>query len=69
MYSKVDSVKKLVEEMAPKLGVDPKNIRVWDYHGGTKTQLLMNLDLSLFDARIINGQQILFEETNEDGLR
>ena len=67
MYSKVDPVKKLVEEMAPKLGVDPENIRVWDYHGGTKTQLLTNLDQSLSDARIINGQQVLLEEKNADG--
>ena len=67
MYSKSDLVRKLRDEMCPILGVDPENIRVWDYHGGNKTQLINNLDQSLHDARIINAQQILLEEKDENG--
>ena len=44
------------------LGVEPENIRIWDYHNRYKSQLLENLSKTLTECTIIHDQCILFEE-------
>mmetsp|Transcript_20550 Transcript_20550/g.78775 ORF Transcript_20550/g.78775 Transcript_20550/m.78775 type:complete len:692 (+) Transcript_20550:604-2679(+) len=66
-YSKAAKLQQLVDEMCPKLDLDPAEIRVWDYHGEVRTKHLTKLERTLVVSNIIDNQKILFEEKDEDG--
>lgn len=66
-FSKVDTVGKFKEEMCKKMNLDPKEVRVWDYHGSSKYKLLEDMTQQLSSAQILDGQQMFIEEKGEDG--
>jgi len=67
VFSKADTVETLKKEMCESMQLDPDNIRVWDYHGGSKLKLLTNMSTKLDEAQILDEQQILLEEKKPDG--
>lgn len=66
-FSKVDTVGTLKTKMCAQLGLNPDNIRVWDYHSFSKFKLLDDLNSKLESSQIIDGQAILLEEKDENG--
>lgn len=66
-FSKSDTVGYLKQTMCTRMGLNPEDIRVWDYHANNKYKLLEDMDQKLDSAQIIDNQPILLEEKTEDG--
>ena len=66
-FSKADTVGYFKEHMCKRMGLDPENVRVWDFHAHNKYKLLEDMKIKLEAAQIIDGQPMLLEEKDENG--
>jgi len=66
-FSKTDTIGYFKEKMCEKMGLNPDNVRVWDYHAMNKYKHLEDMKVKLDAAQIIEGQPMLLEEKGPDG--
>jgi len=66
-FSKADTVEYFKKVMCQRMGLNPENVRIWDYHANNKYKLLEDEKQRLETAQIIDGQPMLLEEKDENG--
>lgn len=66
-FSKADTVEYFKKVMCQRMGLNPDNVRVWDYHAQNRYKLLEDEKQRLEAAQIIDGQPMLLEEKDENG--
>lgn len=66
-FSKADTVEYFKKVMCQRMGLNPDNVRVWDYHAQNRYKLLEDEKQRLETAQIIDGQPMLLEEKDENG--
>merc|ERR1712137_1385260 len=65
-FSKVATVKEVLEEMCPVMGVEKEQVRMWDYINKKYSQLLEE-DKTLSQSTIIDNQHLMLEEKLASG--
>lgn len=66
-FSKSETVGGFKTKMCQQMGLNPEDVRVWDYHAFNKYKLLEDMKAKLDSAQIIDGQPMLLEEKDENG--
>ncbi|KAH3763353.1 ubiquitin carboxyl-terminal hydrolase 15 [Pelomyxa schiedti] len=66
-FSRIDTVGHLKKTMCERMGLEPDNIHVWDYHGGSWLKKLHDTQ-TLHSEQIINNQKVMLAEKNDAGL-
>ncbi|KAH3766726.1 peptidase C19 family protein [Pelomyxa schiedti] len=66
-FSRIATVGNLKRTMCEALGLDPDNVRIWDYHEKVWLRLLRDCNHTLCFDQIIDNQWIMLEEKNDNG--
>jgi len=66
-FSKATTIGEFIEEMSKTIKLDRENIRVFDFHNGSKIKELYDLRTTFYSVPIIENQYILIEQRTKKG--
>ncbi|KAH3766725.1 ubiquitin carboxyl-terminal hydrolase 4 [Pelomyxa schiedti] len=66
-FSKVTTVGHLKRTMCAAMGLDPDNVRVWDYYKENWLKILSDDSQTLNSAQLVSNQEVMLDEKNPDG--
>ena len=67
IFSKAAKIGVVKKEMCEKMGLNPDDVRMWDYHNDQKLKILEDPLNNLFEERILDNQKMLMEERLPNG--
>ncbi len=64
-FSKADTIRAMQQRVNSELKIAPSDVYYWNYLGGTRQEQLDQLDCTLYEAQLEDGQQILIDTAEQ----